>query len=1744
MQMDYFRRPILSGKALARLNAGHLRGSVRRLDPDGTSAVPYFAGVSATQTLILSVDGTPVTVALTGTPPTYQSILNDINTALGITGKATDDDGCIGIQTFSPGGFVQVTGGTAATALGFDLTAQRFRSAGGDMLGAPERRFGNPFGAAFPTRGEDLTVDSMNRALARLSSNLDVLYAEHVRQDARMVKIAAGSTTVSSPATGTSIITLPAATRVFTGANLLPSTPTPEALAPFIQLIDPTTNLPPASCRVIDVVRGTVSGSPPYADAGSYAGFGSVIDVDLIKFSGTIATIVNGRVISVSGAVFTTNGTKVGDWVKITGATNTAPWSNNGYRWVVEEIIDNTHLALRPMSQSEAAQAALSGNTEEQPIVELNTELSGGEVFGTIEVHTGTFTDGVKLVVQPQMPEGATYDVYVTQPISLREANSGTGAQFPVAANVISQLNPMPNGVISGFGITAFLGGGFGDSSFTTADGFIRLHGKILRIPGKTYNASDFGSDGTYQVYFDELDSRVKFAATLPSTSRTSYDPTGADTHAVVHPLYQVNVFGTATRFSTVLTIRSARFATPSVERITVGNGGDFDDLSTAAIYINALSAAHSETSNSSSAGFPHFEVVLLNTQSVAEEASLTCPSLTIRGANPLVELDFSTAPALLLTNCYFFKLQDCRLSTQTLVPCIQIGNHTVAGDGIEMYLSRVSHVSGADSSCLVVGTSSSSRLKKLVIEDCNFTLSNSITQIDKAGSFQDIEISRSHIVYDGDGSSTVMFQPFLGIGHAWAGSYISLVDNFFDGWWTDSLTGSVVAEADAGGARFHAHLNVWSFGSFPTNSTAALWNVAASSVIDFKRNIFTSVIPRAIHHRGDGSEVCGNVMLLAPHGTAADTEAVVASVINFNFITASVPSSNSLGAVLCPRATALGNRLSGQARIGIQAASSVGGAQDDVVIDGNFVSLTTGAITAIKCHGILSLGNRVRVVNNIVSMSTIGGYALSAAAICVDNATANLIHGNVVTHSGCFGFLARNSSANGELADNRFINTVDTGVSGATAISLRNRWFLAGNQVFGTALSGYVGLRGSAAAELYVDDNYFDMPIGVAFSSSFTTALRVTNSAFTGTADFSQVTDAKIVDNRFDGLLSSQTRGTVSSNQCNGGATIGARTTSSDILVVDDNEFLTGAVSVTETNGKVRFVGNKFLTATTFSKTGGGTGFVSVVDNEIDSSSLSTSGFAIDQLNDNRIDGAGTVILTNAEVLGNVFTGGGTLALTTCQFIANKILNYETDFTGCLLDGNIWDAANAQFIELDGPTQSSNNTFQNSGAGIVITGLFASTDDVINSAATFSGNVVMSGTTFTVDVNLTGTNAPNVLGDVTTTGDIKIGGQGATITGCSAVNLSTATWSANQIVVVVGGHYTGNVSLATSGGVRSGSVLDMTGVECDGIFALSGPSSCRIFGGAATGVSGSTFATMNDLSITGTRCGGVSVSSITQVYLVGAQSVTLGFVLATIASLRMNACAGVSISATGITGSFSIENSVDTATISVTYVNGAVTGVIEGNHFLVPQRGQTGILVKGTANSALIEKLTISDNTILVDNVNGSGSIAGFGIQVGDPVLSVANSHKVRHIVLDDNNIVINPFPNTVSLGIGSDAVGQAFQLNIKAYGGIIGGNHANVPRPIVFGGADLRYQYILGPVFDTDSAGVVCSGNSFTATVWATGSPPTIGAHTFCTDGYDDGTGSSIGASGTDDIYGGGFRKLLNASGHRANVPITLSP
>jgi hypothetical protein len=636
--MDYFRRPLLSGRNLQHLDYATIRGALRRSDADINSAVPYFPGVTGSDHLQVSVNGaSALNISLPGNG--LDGILSALNTALGVSGGAFEGDGSIYLRSNTPGalGSISVTGGTAAPKLGFDTTTGTQRSVGGDLDGAPEGRIGNPYGAVFPGKGENFVMSSIRNSLGRIAGNVDVLYSNMTQQGAALRQVPMPT---SSPIDSThTLLTLVPSLRVFTGFGASLAS-TKESLAAYFVLIDQVTRQPAAS-KVVDVILGSTSSPPPYTQATNWADVGdSVVGVDVLKASAAIDSIKDNRVVYCSAASFSTN-VQAGDFAEIVGldsTTLTVPWDNRGYRWVVDQVVDNSHLSLRPMSKAELAMVGFSGG-EQQPVLELNdATLTGGKTYGSINIHSGSFCQNLSLVVSPAVPVGATYDLWVTVP---DQAHGGFSHQTmtdltPLARSLVEETKHQPDGFVLAPTVTQVSS----PERAVVSSFYVRRSGKVYYLPSVNYTPASIGVGVTTYIYWDPDSNLVKtttdpsiFANFPPDATPGPgpVDPPGASYGHLIGILHAVGG-----HFDLVLP--APRSIAEAAREVTVGWGGQFTGLGDAVRYANAWAAGRGETTLANGT-YPHFTITLLNNIEEDYEIPINFPGLHIRGANPNVTL-------------------------------------------------------------------------------------------------------------------------------------------------------------------------------------------------------------------------------------------------------------------------------------------------------------------------------------------------------------------------------------------------------------------------------------------------------------------------------------------------------------------------------------------------------------------------------------------------------------------------------------------------------------------------------------------------------------------------------------------------------------------------------------------------------------------------------------------------------------------------------------------------------------------------------------------------------------------------------------------------------------------------------------------------------------------------------------------------------------------------------------------------
>lgn len=743
--MTYFPRSLLAGKNLKRLDYATVHGSKRRLDPDGISAVPYFAGVVATQTLTFLVDGSPYTAVLSSNA--YSAILTDIQTGLAGSGAVvTDADGSIQVTHSIPGGlnYILVSGGTAAEALGFDPNTSPAFSFGGDIPRAPEGRVGNPSLTAFPGGRENFSSSTLQRSFGLLSGNSDILYSDGMRGEVVLKKVTRFSSSNGK------YVTLLGSDRVYTGTNgVLSRLSTKEDLAPYFTIVDKATGQI-ASSRVVAVVNGTPGlGSPPYADTASWAAAdgGNILGLDLDKVTAAAIDSVSQSVgvITALTATFQTAGVQQGDLVEITGATN-SPYSHNGYKWLVEEVISEQKLRVRPMSISERVAVNYS-TLEMDPVLELNETINtgGGEVYGFITVRTGYSwaggTLGAILVVKPDLVPNANYDIWFASPSRprLSDIQEKQLGQSPSLLSVVSDFDPEPNGLVS----KPVLGAS-GGSTIAVGSFYVRWHGRVIRVGAQTLNVP-VNPVAVSIIYWDgdSCSLQLYVASTAP--------PVGIPTTLFSGPAVPDATLGgmgfqIAEMFSTsgtaIAIFSTAKLANGEKCSVTVGHGGNFESIQEAANFLLMMRFVTSETTATGGA-YSHFEIVLLSDQTITSQVDLSSASLTIRGVNKSVRLITN----VILGTSVFYTVGDLTLENLTLK--VTTGQPILVerdGSSIASKICIRDVRQDTTGLSLLEVVRSGYSLVDVLIEDCEFTVSRYI--VEGASAVNDVHISRSTISY------------------------------------------------------------------------------------------------------------------------------------------------------------------------------------------------------------------------------------------------------------------------------------------------------------------------------------------------------------------------------------------------------------------------------------------------------------------------------------------------------------------------------------------------------------------------------------------------------------------------------------------------------------------------------------------------------------------------------------------------------------------------------------------------------------------------------------------------------------------------------------------------------------------------------------------------------------------------------------------------------------------------------------
>ena len=385
----YSLEQIVGDTSLPRISHPTLRGTVRRSDADALSpTAPYWPGLSGKYLTLQYTKANLATdqINVAFTDDSLVETVAAINaSAPGVAGDilATDVGGYLEIITNHSGSphtlavlAYSVPANDAAPILGFPV--QPFpgsMSYAGDLVTSPPAPTqGNAPGTGLLARGEDLSSESINRAIFSVASRLEALIRNLGRETVTVTRIGPCATEYRA-GVGTFA-------KIDDADVRLPTT-LPSGLrstAEMFRVVDPDGSLliNPTTREVYQasaVFHGTLGSLTSYSanavSAGQFATPGAAahtiygdvtpgnpvtkvrkpVAVAALGTSIAITSIV-GNVIYCEGAQFQTALAQPGDTLIIEGISSTTPFSHNG-EFVVSEVLDEEHIAVRRKSDNE-----------------------------------------------------------------------------------------------------------------------------------------------------------------------------------------------------------------------------------------------------------------------------------------------------------------------------------------------------------------------------------------------------------------------------------------------------------------------------------------------------------------------------------------------------------------------------------------------------------------------------------------------------------------------------------------------------------------------------------------------------------------------------------------------------------------------------------------------------------------------------------------------------------------------------------------------------------------------------------------------------------------------------------------------------------------------------------------------------------------------------------------------------------------------------------------------------------------------------------------------------------------------------------------------------------------------------------------------------------------------------------------------------------------------------------------------
>lgn len=387
-----------------------IRGAIRRVDPDANPA-PHFTGLNGT---ILNIDYSPTGAqAINFTSDDLDVAITTINALDASNLQAIDDDGYLRLLNLNGGSknHLKIMSGTAASILGFVTNPlPGSASFAGEIATAPPGRQqaqNNPHGTALLAGDEDLQSSSINRAVIG-----SLLHAERLAADFDLETLAIQEVAVTiqaHPISGERVFRIQDSTlRIpIRGFGIAVSNPASGLLDSQFQLLEVSggvtqeyIDLTNASWygRVVNVYYDDLTNT--LDDTASFAVWGTPDGKSIFnkaatddKHAATSITLVDGDILSVTGATFQALDCAPGDTALIAAATNNDPFNHNG-EFVIIEVLSETQIRVRPKSPFDRTFS--SSDTPRS----LNSSLPGGTNYGTVKVLIGDLISASDLVFE------------------------------------------------------------------------------------------------------------------------------------------------------------------------------------------------------------------------------------------------------------------------------------------------------------------------------------------------------------------------------------------------------------------------------------------------------------------------------------------------------------------------------------------------------------------------------------------------------------------------------------------------------------------------------------------------------------------------------------------------------------------------------------------------------------------------------------------------------------------------------------------------------------------------------------------------------------------------------------------------------------------------------------------------------------------------------------------------------------------------------------------------------------------------------------------------------------------------------------------------------------------------------------------------------------------------------------------------------------------------------------------------